>query len=95
MKYDDPELREELAAHYALGTLRGAARRRFQRLMAADADLRDTTQRWESRLNLLAEWTPPVQPPAHLWRAIERGVATDQQRPATRLASAPVPATDL
>jgi len=82
MKYDDPELREELAAHYALGTLRGAARRRFERLIAADAGLRETTRRWEARLNVLAEQAPPVQPPARVWQAIERQVAVEGRRPA-------------
>ena len=70
MKYDRPELRERLAAEYALGTLRGAARRRFERLLAADAPLRDLVQAWELRLNLLAESAPAVTPPARVWERI-------------------------
>jgi anti-sigma-K factor RskA len=70
MKYDRPELRERLAAEYALGTLRGAARRRFERLLAADASLRDLVQAWELRLNLLAESAPAVAPPARVWERI-------------------------
>jgi anti-sigma-K factor RskA len=70
MKYDHPELRERLAAEYALGTLRGAARRRFERLLAADVPLRELVQAWELRLNLLAESAPAVAPPARVWERI-------------------------
>ena len=41
MNYTDPELRDRLAAEYALGTLRGPARKRFERLLADDRGLRD------------------------------------------------------
>lgn len=70
MKYEHPELRERLAAEYALGILRGRARRRFERLLADDAGLRDLVQDWELRLNLLAESAPAVAPPPQLWRRI-------------------------
>lgn len=72
MKYEHPELRERLAAEYALGTLRGAARRRFERLLAGDTALRDLVQNWELRLNLLAESARPVAPPARVWQRIEQ-----------------------
>src|SRR5262245_58796403 len=72
MNYRDPELRERLAAEYALGTLRGAARQRFERLMAADVALRQLVEGWELRLNALADNARPVAPPAGLWPAIER-----------------------
>ena len=39
MNYTDPELRERLAADYALGTLRDPARKRFERLLADDPGL--------------------------------------------------------
>lgn len=78
MNYGQPELRERLAAEYALGTLRGPARRRFERLLQDDPALRQIVRDWEMRINLLAETAPAVTPPAHLWPAIERrlGVAT-------------------
>ncbi len=84
MNYSQPELRERLAAEYALGTLRGPARRRFERLMQGDAALRQIVRDWEMRVNLLAESAPAVSPPAHLWPAIERrlvGVATAAAKP--------------
>jgi anti-sigma-K factor RskA len=72
MKYEHPELRQHLAAEYALGTLRGLARRRFERVLAADPGLRDLVQDWELRLNLLAESAPAVAPPDRVWQRIEQ-----------------------
>ena len=65
------ELQERLAAEYALGTLRGAARRRLQRWMREDAALAMAVARWEERLAPMAGAVSPVQPPARLWRAIQ------------------------
>ena len=72
MNYGNPELRERLSAEYALGTLRGLARRRFERLMADDAALRRQVEAWELRLNALAESAPAIDPPAGLWPRIEQ-----------------------
>jgi anti-sigma-K factor RskA len=87
MNYADPELRDLLAAEYVLGTLSGPERRRFERLLSGDRDLRDLVEHWELRLNPLAESAPPVQPAAHVWDEIARRVAT---APAT----APAPARE-
>jgi anti-sigma-K factor RskA len=75
MSYAAPQLREALAAEYALGTLSGAERRRFERLMSGDRELRDLVQDWELRLNVLAESVPAVEPPAHVWDEITRRIA--------------------
>ena len=75
MNYADPELRDRLAAEYALGTLSGLDRRRFERLLSGDRDLRDLVEDWELRLNLLAESAPAVEPPAHVWDEIARQIA--------------------
>ena len=50
MNYDRPELRDRLAAEYVLGTLRGRARRRYQRLLRDDLVTRVDVTRWEQRL---------------------------------------------
>ena len=65
-----PELQERLAAEYALGTLRGAARLRFQRWTRADAGLALAVARWEARLSPMALAIAPVPPSARVWRAI-------------------------
>lgn len=71
MKYRDEQLREALAAEYALGTLQGAARRRFQRLLKEDPALRARVERWQARLEPMAHWVPPVTPPKRVWQAVE------------------------
>ena len=70
MNYADPELRERLAAEYALGALSGLSRRRFERLLSSDRDLGDLVEDWELRLNLLIELAPPVEPRAQVWDEI-------------------------
>ncbi len=82
---DKPELQERLAAEYALGTLRGAARRRLQRWMRGDAALALVVARWEARLAPLAEAVAPVAPPARLWREI----TAQLDAPGERLRAAP------
>jgi len=46
MNYQHPQLLEELAAQYVLGTLRGRARRRFERYCAHNANALHAVRRW-------------------------------------------------
>jgi len=66
-----PELRERLAAEYALGTLRGRARERLKRWMREDPELAREVARWEARLAPLAQGVSPVAPPARVWTALQ------------------------
>jgi len=68
---DKPELRERLAAEYALGTLRGRARERLKRWMRDDAELARVVAKWEARLAPLAQAVAPVAPPARVWNALQ------------------------
>jgi len=70
MRYDQPRLRDKLAAEYVLGTMTGRVRARFQRLFRYDATLRRDVTAWETRLAPLADLTSAVNPPARVWRAI-------------------------
>ena len=72
MRYDDPELRDRLAADYVLGTMPRGARRRFEQLIERDATLAAAVAAWESRLAPLDEATPEAPPPQRVWREIER-----------------------
>lgn len=65
-------LRDMLAAQYVLGTLRGGARRRFERWLADDATLRQAVAQWQGRLHPMAEFAPAAQPSPAVWTAIEK-----------------------
>jgi len=71
MKLAHPGLRSALAAEYVLGTMRGAARRRFESYLQSDDALRHEVQRWESHLLPLADRLPAVAPPDRVWKRIE------------------------
>jgi anti-sigma-K factor RskA len=70
MQHTDPELIDRLAGEYVLGTLRGAARARFARWIAADEAVARAVRRWEDRLAALAAAVPPVAPEARVWNGI-------------------------
>src|SRR5262245_2535136 len=69
-----PELRQRLAAEYALGTLRGRARERLKRWLRDDPELAREVAQWEARLSPMAGAVPPVAPPARVWHALERRI---------------------
>ena len=74
LKHQNQQLTDRLAAEYVLGTLKGRARQRFERWLAADHDgrLHDQVQGWELRLNKLAAEAVPQPPPAELWQNLEQ-----------------------
>jgi len=72
MKPDNPDLVDRLAAEYVLGTLRGPARRRFERWRANTAHVDQRCRYWEEHLMHVAKRLRPVQPPAHVWPAIRK-----------------------
>lgn len=74
-------LREKLASEYVLGTLKWGARRRFESWLRDDAGLRRSVAEWQERLCPLAEFSPAVAPPAHIWSAIETRIDA-QAKPA-------------
>ncbi len=65
-----PELLERLASSYALGTLRGAARRRFEAMAREQAPVRAAALIWQSRLASINELQPQAQPDAVVWTRI-------------------------
>lgn len=82
MKRWSADLRHALAADYVLGTMRGRARRRFEAMAAADADLAAIRARWEAFLTPLADDVAPVAPPSRVWAAIEARIAGPRAAPA-------------
>jgi anti-sigma-K factor RskA len=73
-----PELIERLAAEYVLGTLRGGARRRFERWRGDSPQIETRCRWWEDQLMGLARNVPPVQPPARVWSGIEQRLALER-----------------
>jgi anti-sigma-K factor RskA len=76
-----PALADALAAEYVLGTLRGAARRRFADIARVDPTVAAAVRRWEAGLTPIADSIPAVEPPARVWRAIEERIGV-AKRPA-------------
>jgi anti-sigma-K factor RskA len=93
-----PQLVDLLAAEYALGTLRGGARRRLQQYAERDVVIRKSLEEWQQRLEPLAELVPPRMPSATVWEAIEQrlGIVAARSeaptRPSTQAAPADRPA---
>ena len=83
-----PGLVERLAAAYALGTLRGGARRRFESLARRDPAIRATALVWQSRLAGLVELQPAVTPPPELWSRIDAQLTQQSQAEAAAIALA-------
>ena len=81
MRYEDPELREQLAAEYVLGTMPSRSRRRFERLMAGDPALTRAVAAWADRLAPIDTITPAEEPPTRVWRAVEARIAAGAAPP--------------
>lgn len=77
MNLGRPDRADALAAQYVIGTLRGRARERFERVARTDPALADAVRRWEERLLPLAEGLPDVAPPEHVWRAIRSRIGAE------------------
>jgi len=80
-RYQNPDIFEHLAMGYALGTLHGKARRRFETLMQRRLYLRAVTDSYQQAFAPLAELLPPEAPPPRVWQAISRQIR--QGQPAT------------
>jgi anti-sigma-K factor RskA len=89
MKSANRELVDRLAAEYVLGTLRGRARRRFERWLVSP-QVASLVKAWETRLAGLEPPLESVAPPASVWRGIEQRLELrrQQRRPAMRWLSA-------
>jgi len=72
MKYENHELLGRLAAEYVLGTLRGPARRRFERLCTSSAAARGAMHRWEDDWSVLSGSLRPIQPSERVWENVSR-----------------------
>ena len=72
MNYRDPDRYRPLAAEYALGTLRGGARRRFEQLLVVDSAIRREVELWQQHWQALIDALPEQAPPARVWHRLRR-----------------------
>ena len=95
---NNSELLERLASAYALGTLRGGARRRFEAMAREQAPVRAAALIWQSRLASINELQPQVQPDAVVWTRIHnlvQGEKTSASQATVRAQAAVQPSTGL
>ena len=74
---DHPETLQRLAANYALGTLRGGARRRFENMARAHPDIRAAVLAWQTRFSGMTELQQAVPPEPEVWARIHNLVRAD------------------
>lgn len=72
-----PELLDHLAASYALGTLRGGARRRFETLARQSASVRAAAVIWQERMASMTELQTAEIPSPNVWKRIENLVQAE------------------
>lgn len=65
------EYHAALAAEYALGTLRGPARLKFEQQMQQDPVLAADVARWQEAFSQLDNQLKPVTPPDSVWKKIQ------------------------
>lgn len=91
-----PDLLDQLAAAYAIGTLRGGARRRFEALARERAPVRAAALVWQSRVASMTELAPAVTPSPVVWTRIHNLIEAEREQAAMAAARAepapPVPA---
>lgn len=66
------EISNALSAEAALGTLRGPAAVRWQRLCMGDEALADNVNQWQQLLAPMAHWLPETPVPGRVWDGIEQ-----------------------
>ncbi len=74
-----PELLDGLAASYALGSMRGLARNRFETLAREHPGIRAAALLWQERLASLTEIQTEVTPSPNVWKRIELALALETQ----------------
>ncbi len=80
-----PDLLDRMAAQYALGVLRGGARRRMEQMAQHEPAVHAAISHWQNRLAGVAELHAPAVPVEAVWCGIERrlGWKTNEAEPAS------------
>jgi anti-sigma-K factor RskA len=75
-----PDLLDQLAARYAVGVLRGGARRRLEAYSRQSATVRSRILLWQERISAIMELPPAQQPHPNVWKRIENMLMHMPQR---------------
>ena len=86
-----PDLVDRLSAAYALGTLRGGARRRFETLARQNPAARARVILWQQHFAVMAELEPARAPSEATWKRIEAAIRADDVRAPATAAAATTP----
>jgi len=70
-RYQNPEVFEQLAIEYAVGSLHGRARKRFEVLMDTHFYLQAVVDAYEHKFANLVELLPEEQPSDRVWKGID------------------------
>ncbi len=81
-----PQTLDRIAANYALGTLRGGARRRFEAISRENATVRAAALVWQGRLSGMTELQSPILPTPAIWTRIQNMVLAERDAVAMQLA---------
>ena len=76
---------DTLAAHYALGSLRGGARRRFETLARELPVVRLAAHDWHARLASMTELQTGIAPNPVVWTRLQNLIAAEQSQKALAL----------
>ena len=74
-----PDTLDRIAAHYALGTLRGGARRRFEVMARENSIVRAAALGWQTRLSAMTELQDQATPDPAVWTRTHNMVQADQE----------------
>lgn len=75
-----PDLLDQLALRYAIGILRGGARRRLEAYARQNASVRARVLLWQERIVSLMELPAPAHPSPNVWKRIENSLQTVPKR---------------
>jgi anti-sigma-K factor RskA len=83
MNYLLTERLDLLARAYAVGTLAGPARRRFERVVRVEPAAAAAVNQWLQRLSVFELGAVPMQPPESTWRKLEQRLFPTARHAAT------------
>ena len=88
-RYQNPEVFEQLAIEYAVGSLQGRARKRFEVLMDTHFYLQATVDAYEAKFANLVELLPEKQPSDQVWNNIEAHINQETKETALKESKTP------